>query len=78
MWPHGSVPGWIRLTHTGNGTPYFNLGLEPCIGAQDSLAEAVPETYSRHCRADRAPGGWRLNWRHKITDITAYSVGNPW
>ena len=25
------------------GAPYFNLGLEPCIGAQDSLAEAVTE-----------------------------------
>ena len=23
------------------GKPYYNLGLEPCIGAQDSLAEAV-------------------------------------
>jgi galactose mutarotase-like enzyme len=23
------------------GEPYFNLGLEPCIGAQDSLADAV-------------------------------------
>jgi galactose mutarotase-like enzyme len=23
------------------GTPYFNLGLEPCIGAQDSLNDAV-------------------------------------
>jgi galactose mutarotase-like enzyme len=23
------------------GAPYFNMGLEPCIGAQDSLAEAV-------------------------------------
>jgi galactose mutarotase-like enzyme len=23
------------------GGPYFNLGLEPCIGAQDSLADAV-------------------------------------
>jgi len=23
------------------GTPYYNLGLEPCIGAQDSLNDAV-------------------------------------
>lgn len=23
------------------GSPYFNMGLEPCIGAQDSLADAV-------------------------------------
>lgn len=25
------------------GTPYYNLGLEPCIGAQDSLNEAVTQ-----------------------------------
>lgn len=25
------------------GTPYYNLGLEPCIGAQDSLADAVTQ-----------------------------------
>ena len=26
------------------GAPYFNMGLEPCIGAQDSLADAVNQT----------------------------------
>jgi hypothetical protein len=25
------------------GTPYYNLGLEPCIGAQDSLVDAVTQ-----------------------------------
>jgi hypothetical protein len=25
------------------GSPYYNLGLEPCIGAQDSLADAVTQ-----------------------------------
>jgi hypothetical protein len=25
------------------GSPYFNMGLEPCIGAQDSLADAVSQ-----------------------------------
>lgn len=29
------------------GEPYYNLGLEPCIGAQDSLAEAV-DVYGQH------------------------------
>jgi galactose mutarotase-like enzyme len=29
--------GWSGI----GGEPYFNLALEPCIGAQDSLAEAV-------------------------------------
>jgi hypothetical protein len=36
---------WMNLgAWAGDGgTPYFNLGLEPCIGAQDSLAEAVTQ-----------------------------------
>lgn len=29
--------GWTGA----GGTPYYNLALEPCIGAQDSLAEAI-------------------------------------
>ena len=34
---------WINLGAWAGagGAPYYNLGLEPCIGAQDSLAEAV-------------------------------------
>jgi hypothetical protein len=34
---------WMNLGGgaADGGEPYFNLGLEPCIGAQDSLAEAV-------------------------------------
>lgn len=34
---------WINLgAWAGDGgAPYYNLGLEPCIGAQDSLADAV-------------------------------------
>jgi hypothetical protein len=37
------VAFWMNLgAWAGDGgAPYFNLGLEPCIGAQDSLAEAV-------------------------------------
>lgn len=37
------VAVWMNLgAWAGDGgMPYFNLGLEPCIGAQDSLAEAV-------------------------------------
>lgn len=36
---------WLNLgAWAGDGgAPYYNLGLEPCIGAQDSLAEAVTE-----------------------------------
>src|SRR5204862_453084 len=34
---------WLNLgAWSGDGgAPYYNLGLEPCLGAQDSLAEAV-------------------------------------
>jgi len=37
------VAYWLNLgAYAGDGgPPYTNLGLEPCIGAQDSLAEAV-------------------------------------
>ena len=37
------VAAWMNFGAwaADEGTPYFNLGLEPCIGAQDSLADAV-------------------------------------
>jgi hypothetical protein len=37
------VAVWMNFGALGmdGGSPYFNLGLEPCIGAQDSLADAV-------------------------------------
>jgi galactose mutarotase-like enzyme len=37
------VAAWMNFGAwaADGGAPYFNLGLEPCIGAQDSLAEAV-------------------------------------
>ena len=37
------VACWINLGAWADddGGPYFNLGLEPCFGAQDSLSEAV-------------------------------------
>jgi len=37
------VAAWMNFGAwaADGGTPYFNLGLEPCIGAQDSLTDAV-------------------------------------
>jgi galactose mutarotase-like enzyme len=37
------VAAWMNFGawSADGGSPYFNLGLEPCIGAQDSLADAV-------------------------------------
>jgi galactose mutarotase-like enzyme len=36
---------WLNLGGWAGdgGAPYYNLGLEPCIGAQDSLADAVTQ-----------------------------------
>ena len=51
---------WINLgAWAGDGgAPYYNLGLEPCIGAQDSLADAV----QRNLFATLAPHGSRAWW----------------
>jgi len=37
------VAVWMNLGAFGmdGGSPYYNMGLEPCVGAQDSLADAV-------------------------------------
>jgi hypothetical protein len=39
------VAVWMNFGALGmdGGSPYYNLGLEPCIGAQDSLADAVTQ-----------------------------------
>jgi galactose mutarotase-like enzyme len=49
------VAAWMNFGAwaADGGTPYFNLGLEPCMGAQDSLNDAVNqynlfETISAH------------------------------
>ena len=51
---------WINLSAWAGdgGAPYYNLGLEPCIGAQDSLAEAV----QRNLCATLLPHGSRAWW----------------
>ncbi len=37
------VEAWMNFGAwaADGGTPYYNLGLEPCIGGQDSLTDAV-------------------------------------
>ena len=39
------VAVWMNFGALGmdGGSPYYNLGLEPCIGAQDSLNDAVDQ-----------------------------------
>jgi hypothetical protein len=48
---------WLTI-----GQPYYNLGLEPCIGAQDSLAEAITK---HNLFATLSPQGART-WRLEI------------
>ena len=52
---------WMNLgAWSGDGgAPYYNLGLEPCLGAQDSLAEAVSR---HHLSGELAPGASRAWW----------------
>jgi galactose mutarotase-like enzyme len=52
---------WMNLgAWAGDGgTPYFNLGLEPCIGAQDSLVDAV---IARNLFETLPPRGSRTWW----------------
>jgi galactose mutarotase-like enzyme len=50
-----NLGGWAG----DGGAPYYNLGLEPCIGAQDSLAEAV---LRQHLFASLPPGAARAWW----------------
>ena len=59
---------WMNLGAwaADGGMPYYNLGLEPCIGAQDSLAEAVTQ---RNLFATLPPRGSR-EWGLEI-ELTA-------
>jgi galactose mutarotase-like enzyme len=54
------VAFWMNLGAwaADGGAPYFNLGLEPCIGAQDSLAEAV----EKHNRFETLPPHGSREW----------------
>lgn len=55
---------WLNLGMWAGdgGAPYYNLGLEPCIGAQDSLAEAVTQ-YRLFERLDAAS---RRSWSLEV------------
>jgi hypothetical protein len=58
------VAVWMNLGAFGmdGGSPYFNMGLEPCIGAQDSLADAVNQY---NLFANLLPHGSK-NWQLEI------------
>jgi galactose mutarotase-like enzyme len=62
------VAAWLNLGKwaADGGTPYYNLGLEPCIGAQDSLNDAVNQY---NLFANLPPRGSR-SWNLEI-ELTA-------
>jgi hypothetical protein len=51
--------GWSGL----NGPPYYNLGLEPCIGSSDSLAEAAAHPRQHGQIPPQAERRWSLTVR---------------
>jgi len=56
------VAAWMNFGAwaADGGTPYYNLGLEPCIGAQDSLADAVSQYQLFATLPPREPVTWWL------------------
>jgi galactose mutarotase-like enzyme len=56
------VAVWMNLGAIAfdGGAPYFNMGLEPCIGAQDSLAEAVATYHLFEILPPRRSRSWWL------------------
>jgi hypothetical protein len=56
------VAVWLNLGAFGfdGGEPYYNMGLEPCIGAQDSLSDAVSEYRMFEQLPARGARTWRL------------------
>lgn len=55
---------WMNLgAWAGDGgTPYYNLGLEPCIGAQDSLADA----FADHRLTMALPPHGTIRWEMEV------------
>ena len=53
------------------GAPYYNLGLEPCIGAQDSLADAVTQ---HNLFASLPPCGYKSWWLEIDLSVNPTSI----
>ncbi len=57
------VAVWLNLGALGmdGGTPYYNMGLEPCMGGQDSLNEAVHKYHLYETLPPRGLKNWQLD-----------------
>lgn len=56
------VAVWLNLGALGmdGGTPYYNMGLEPCMGGQDSLNDAVNKYHLYEILPPRGAKTWWL------------------
>jgi galactose mutarotase-like enzyme len=52
--------GW---TPFAGGTPYLNLAFEPCIGAPDTLSDALGDWHGAHWLRAGETREWELRWR---------------
>ena len=69
--PLPQVGFWLNLgAWAGDGgAPYYNLGLEPCIGAQDSLAAAVHQYKLFETLPPRGSRTWWLEVELSAQDV---------
>jgi galactose mutarotase-like enzyme len=56
-------------TPLARGKPYLTLALGPCIGAPDSLADALGEWRGAHWVAPGETRSWAVTWRTRRLDI---------
>jgi galactose mutarotase-like enzyme len=57
--------GW---TPFAGGEPYYNLAFEPCIGAPDTLSDALGEWDAAHWLEPGETREWNLTWRAAPAD----------
>jgi hypothetical protein len=65
--------GWSPFSAEGSFLPwrrrraYANLAIEPCVGAPDSLADALGAWDSAHWIEPHATARWAMSWRGIVT-----------
>jgi hypothetical protein len=60
--------GWTPLKR---GKPYSNLAFEPCIGAPDTLEDALGAWKQAHWLEGSKPRRWQLRWRAAPVELPA-------
>ena len=80
MFDAGDVPNfglWINRggwTPLKRGKPYSNLAFEPCIGAPDTLEEALGAWKNAHWLDSGRSRRWQLRWRAAPVEPPASDV----